>query len=143
MTTVSPMLQTHPRPSSHQSDIARCADACFVCVETCLACADACLSEEKVGMLTSCIRFNLDCADVCAATGSVVLRIGRTGPQPLQAQLAACVEACRICADECRRHAAMHEHCRICADACEACHRACEDMMISMRHAGESEASTH
>jgi hypothetical protein len=143
MATVSPMLETHPHPSSHQADIARCADSCFACVESCLACADACLSEPKVERLTACIRFNLDCADICAATGSVVLRIGRIGPQPLQAQLAACVEACRICAQECHRHADMHAHCRICAQACEACQRACEDMMISMRHAGESQSSTH
>jgi hypothetical protein len=143
MATVSPMLESHPRPSSHHADIARCADACFACVEACQACADACLSETTVAGLTNCIRFNLDCAAICAATGSVVLRIGRSDPQPLQAQLAACVEACRMCAEECSRHATMHAHCRICAEACATCQRACEDMMISMRHAGESESSRH
>ena len=140
---VAPMLATHPARSDSQIDIARCAEACFACVETCLSCADACLSEPKVAMLTSCIRLNLDCADVCSATGSVVLRIGRVGPQPLQAQLAACVEACRVCAEECRKHADKHDHCRICAQACEACQQACEATMIAMRHAGESQASSH
>ncbi|MBX6426418.1 MAG: four-helix bundle copper-binding protein [Variibacter sp.] len=137
------MLDTHPHPSSHPADIVRCSEACFACLAACHACADACLSEPKVERLTDCIRLNLDCADVCAATGAVVLRIGRAGPQPLQAQLAACAQACRTCAEECRRHAAMHAHCRICAEACEACYRACEEMMVSMRHAGESESSTH
>jgi len=141
MANVSPMLETHPQPSTYASNVARCSDLCFACVEACLACADACLSEPRVERLTSCIRLNLDCADVCAATGSVVVRIGRVGPQPLQAQLAACAEACRVCAEECRRHAEMHAHCGICAEACEACRRACEEVMVAMRHAGESEAS--
>ncbi|MBN8921264.1 MAG: four-helix bundle copper-binding protein [Rhizobiales bacterium] len=136
------MLETHPHRSSHPEDVARCADAAFACVEACKVCADACLSEERVSLLTSCIRLNLDCAEVCAATGSVVLRIGRTDPQPLQAQLAACIEACRDCPDECRRHAATHAHCRLCAEACDACRAACETMMATMRHAGESEADT-
>jgi hypothetical protein len=37
-------------------------------------CADACLGEEKVEMLRRCIRLNLDCADVCNATGRMLSR---------------------------------------------------------------------
>ena len=141
MSNLYSVLRSHPQPRPEPSAILRCAEACFTCIQTCLACADACLSEPQVQQLATCIRLDLDCADICKATGSVLLRFGSTGPQPLQAQLAACAQACRSCAEECRRHAAMHEHCRFCAEACDACHAACEDMMKAMRHAGESQAS--
>ena len=44
----------------------------FRCAQTCTACADACLSEDSVADLRYCIRTDLDCADICAATGTVL-----------------------------------------------------------------------
>jgi hypothetical protein len=46
--------------------------------------------------------------------------------------LEACAEACRICAEECERHAGDHEHCRVCAEACRRCEQACEDLRSSI-----------
>lgn len=43
----------------------------------CTSCADACLAEARVQQLRQCTGFNLDCADVCLATG--VLASRRTG----------------------------------------------------------------
>jgi hypothetical protein len=143
MPDVSAMLRTHPRQPTALTAIQRCAETCFQCLQTCLSCADACLAEPQAERLTQCIRLNLDCADACHATGAMLLRFGRSGPQPLQAQVAACAQACRSCGEECRKHASMHQHCRICAEACEICHDACEDMLKAMRHAGESQASQH
>lgn len=143
MLDVASMLRSHPQQPSRLSVIERCAQACVDCSQVCLSCADACLSEAHVANLTHCIRLNLDCAEVCRTTGALLMRFGRNGPQPLQAQLAACTEACRACGEECRKHASMHGHCRICAEACQACHDACEDMMKAMRHAGESHSSQH
>lgn len=140
MHDLAAMLRTHPRQPATLTLLERCAEACFRCAPICMACADACLSEKNADALTECIRLDLDCADICGATGSILLRLGRHGPQPLQAQLAACAQACRTCAEECRKHAEMHAHCRICAEACQECHDACEEMMKGMRHAGESHA---
>jgi hypothetical protein len=36
-----------------------------------------------------------------------------------------CAEACRICADECVKHASKHAHCKVCADTCRATEEAC------------------
>jgi hypothetical protein len=44
-----------------------------------------------------------------------------------------CAFACRICGEECQRHARMHEHCRICAEVCQSCVNACEEAGRSMR----------
>ena len=51
-----------------------CLRACHDCATSCTICADACLAEEKLEMLRRCIRLNLDCADLCSATGRVLAR---------------------------------------------------------------------
>ena len=51
-------------------------DEAYACAQACTSCADACLAERAVADLRQCIRLNLDCADVCAATLDGVLRDG-------------------------------------------------------------------
>lgn len=76
---VSAMLDTYPKDLGNidRDKLAECIEACFECAQTCTACADACLAEDMVAELTACITTNLNCADVCAATGRVLTR--RTG----------------------------------------------------------------
>lgn len=124
---VSAMLNAHPRGQSilSKEKVADCIAVCFECAQTCTSCADACLGEEMVADLTGCIRTDLDCADICAATGKILTR--QTGGQSTitLAALEACQAACAACAEECEKHAGMHEHCRICAEACRRCEAAC------------------
>ncbi len=141
MPDIASMFRTHPRQSPEAAALARTADALATCAQTCIVCADACLSEKEPQKLAECIRLDLDCAAICQATASVLLRAGQPGPQPMQAIVAACSLACKVCAEECRKHAGMHTHCQVCAEACEECHDACEDLLRSMRHAGESEGA--
>jgi hypothetical protein len=114
--------------------MSRCIETCFTCAGTCTACADACLSERDIEGLLACIRQNLDCSAICAATGSVVARwkVG-SSRQVLEAQLSVCTAACRACAEECRRHSDLHRHCRVCARACDECAGACTDMLATLR----------
>jgi hypothetical protein len=84
--------------------------------------------------MIACIRLNLDCAAVCAATGSVMARANKAGNrQPLEAQLTTCIAFCRACAGECSRHADKHKHCQVCADACAHCAEACTQMLATLR----------
>ena len=46
--------------------------------------------------------------------------------------LQVCEDACRICGQECERHAQTMPHCRICADACRRCEIACRDAARAM-----------
>jgi uncharacterized membrane protein len=130
--TVHEMLQTHPAPAADVQILVRCIEDCFACAESCTACADACLAEDQVGDLRRCIRLNLDCADVCIATGNVLTRQTEPATSVIRTLLEACAAACRACGDECERHAEHHEHCRICADACRRCEQACEDALSSL-----------
>ncbi|WP_181310146.1 four-helix bundle copper-binding protein [Nocardioides campestrisoli] len=131
--THTEMMDTHPQDLTLDRDkLAACIAACFECSQTCTACADACLSEEMVAELTTCIRKNLDCADVCLATGQVLTRLTGADVAVLRALLEACATACRVCGDECASHAEMHEHCRVCAEACALCERACRELLDSL-----------
>jgi len=140
MQSVESMLAAHPKPPADTAILARCIEETLSCSAICSACADACLVEGSPHLL-ACIKFDLDCADICRTTAAILARATKPGPQPMQAILAACSEACRVCAEECERHAGMHEHCRICAEACRTCEEVCEAMMRSFRHAGDEQSA--
>lgn len=125
---VQEMIATHPHVRGNTNEaLIRCIEACYECAQICTSCADACLGEDMVKDLTQCIRLNLDCADVCLATGSVSSRRTGTNELTIKRMIETCAEACRLCGDECQKHAQMHEHCRICADACRRCEQACRE----------------
>lgn len=122
------MISSHPDVRGSISDpLIRCIDECYACTQTCIACADACLAEKMVDRLKQCIRLSLDCADVCAATGQLASRRTGSNQDVLRQMLDTCALACRICAEECERHAGHHEHCRICAEECRRCEQACRE----------------
>lgn len=106
-------------------------EAASDCAAHCEACADACL-EEGDPKLNRCIRLDLDCADICAATAKVVGRAGASGAPWLEL-VEVCAEACRSCAEECEQHAEMHDHCRACAEACRRCEQACRELLEAAR----------
>jgi hypothetical protein len=132
MSIAEQMLDTYPREFNvDKTLLARCIEACYECDEACTACADDCLSEQgQVESLVKCIRLNLDCADICAATGRVVSRQTEYDANVTRAQLQACIAVCKSCGDECERHA-QHgmEHCRVCAEECRECEQACKDLL--------------
>ena len=126
------MLRNQPHQPSALDTIRRCIEACFDCAQTCTLCADSCLAEENVAELRYCIRLNLDCADICGATGRIVSRLTKPNRSLMEAALNACADACRACAEECERHANMHAHCKVCAAACRGCEPACQGLLAAM-----------
>jgi hypothetical protein len=132
MAYARPLLEAYPGELNIDADVlSRCIEACYECSQACTACADACLSEEDVGDLVGCIRLDLVCAGVCAATARALsVRAGHT--ETLETLLRACSTACGACAEECERHASHHEHCRICAEACRACRSACDELLTAL-----------
>ena len=73
---ITAMLDVHPQAArgADNTKLAACIAACFQCAQTCTACADACLAEDTVADLVFCIRTDLDCADICTTTGSILTR---------------------------------------------------------------------
>jgi hypothetical protein len=130
------IIATHPDVRGlTNTALIRCIEACFDCSQTCTSCADACLAEPDVRDLVQCIRTCLDCADVCLTTGLVSSR--RTGSNEglVSTMLQSCETACRLCAEECERHAERMAHCRICAETCRRCEVACRDAGLELRRA--------
>ena len=128
------MLEAHPWPGHvDRSALAACIEACGECEQTCVSCADACLSEEDPAALRKCIRLNVDCADICDATGRVLTRQTEYDAPVSKAQLQTCRQACATCAEECEAHAETHEHCRICVRSCRACEDACVQLLEAMK----------
>jgi hypothetical protein len=133
MERVRQMFASHPNPASDAGDEAfALVLAAAECAAVCTTCADACLEEDDPAALQSCIRSNLDCAEICAVTGRLIARPGEQDPRTLRAQLEACAIACRYCAEECERHAGEMAHCRICAESCRACAGACDRMQQAL-----------
>lgn len=106
------MLDVHPEAAGNveKTKLAECIAACFQCALICTACTDACLAEDMIADLVPCIRTDLACADICAATGAVITRQTATNAGISRSILKACRTAC---AEECEKHAGMHGHCRI------------------------------
>ncbi len=132
MTTALEMMRTHPLSRGGDERLARCVEECFACAQACTACADACLAEDDVASLRRCIATNLDCADVCEATGRLLSRRTAADATVTRSQLLACIEACRRCAEECEAHAGHHEHCRVCAQACRGCEEVCQEALAAV-----------
>lgn len=132
MTVSTEMLSTTPSAVGYDREaLAACIDACFDCAQACTACADACLGEQMVADLRRCITTDLNCADICDAAGRVLSRQTGYDAEFTRTTLTACRDACRLCAEECERHADMHEHCRICAEACRRCEQACTRLLAA------------
>ena len=125
---VEKIMEAHPR--AHRpvdARIVRCVEACYDCAQACSSCADASLAEETVKEMLLSIRLCLDCGDICVPTGAGLSRQTGADAAIARALVALCRDACRACAEECRRHAAHMAHCRICAEVCEDCAKACDE----------------
>lgn len=128
------MINTHPKASDLDANaLTTCINACYECAQSCTSCADACLSEDKVQNLRRCIRLNLDCADICDATGRVLSRQTEPNWDVVRSQVEALARACRVCGDECERHADEHEHCRVCMEACRRCEESCNNLLSQLQ----------
>lgn len=120
------MISTHPDVKGNVNEkLLQCLEECYNCAQNCTSCADACVGEEKNGALKQCIRLNLDCADVCLATGQMASRRSGSNEAILKEMIKICESACRVCAEECEKHASQHEHCLICGETCRRCEESC------------------
>ena len=100
------MINTHPQVRGRANDaLIRCIEECYSCAQTCTSCADACLAEDNVKSLAQCIRLNLDCADVCNITGRMATRRTGSDEEVILRMLETCAAACRLCGEECEKHA--------------------------------------
>lgn len=124
------MFESHPASSEVDSNaLVSAITTLNECGAVCTSCADACLAEQEVEKLRHCIRLDLDCADICFTTASVLTRQTEPDWTVVRAQVEACARTCSACAQECEKHASMHDHCRICAEHCRKCETTCNELL--------------
>ena len=99
-------------------------DALYACAAVCDYCAAACLNEDDVNSLTPCVGLDMDCAEICRTTATLLARGSEHGEHMLKE----CIEVCEKCAAECDKHAAHMDHCRRCAEACRKCVAVCREL---------------
>ncbi|GAA2393845.1 four-helix bundle copper-binding protein [Nonomuraea africana] len=130
---VAEMLSAYPKDLGNvdRQKLTACIEQCLRCGQACTACADACLSEDNVADMATCVRTDLDCADICETTARVLSRHTGYDANLTRAVLEACAQACKACGDECERHS-KHEHCAVCARACRDCERACRELIAAL-----------
>ena len=116
--TAAAMIRNHPDRALDADALVACIETALACAAACTACADACLAENDVAAMRTCIRRDLDCADIATTTASVLSRQVAMDLGLVRVVLEACTVAAKRCAAECEQHADMHEHCRLCAEAC-------------------------
>jgi hypothetical protein len=135
MTDIAAMLDAYPTglDGIDQDALILCVEECLNCAQTCTACADACLVDPDRAELGRCVATALICADIADTVVRTVTRHAGYDSVVTQAILQTCVEACRACYDECRKHALGHEQCRICGDACHRCAHACRELLAALR----------
>lgn len=128
------LLRAHPASTAIDEDaLVECIEMCYECAQACTACADACLGQDADLNVTGCIRTCLDCADICQVTGRILTRLARPAPTIQRGQVSACMNVCRVCAEQCRRND-DNPSCEICADSCERCQRACEVVLNAFQN---------
>jgi hypothetical protein len=105
------------------------------CAYACALDIDEDLTELGLGHfeMERCIRLCLNCADICTTAAGVLRRQAVWEVDVNIPLLDACLAICRICGDECQRHAPMHEHCRLCGESCRRCEEACRTLLTAMK----------
>jgi hypothetical protein len=67
---------------------------------------------------------------MCLTTGGILSRQIAFEPATARAVLQACALTCKVCGDECERHAQMGmAHCQTCMEACRRCEQACNTVL--------------
>jgi hypothetical protein len=115
-------------------DLAVLVEALQDCAEAVTACAAAMLTEDDRADLAPAVSRDLDCADVVAATRTVLTRGNGPNSTLISAQLEACLIACERSHEHCQPHADHHEHCRLCAQATRHCADQCRQAIQTLHH---------
>jgi hypothetical protein len=130
-TDIAAMLAAYPSGIHRvpQDAIVRCVQECVNCAQACTMCADASLVGPEPVNRAGLTNAAANCGEVAALAARVVSRGTGRDDRLTTAVLRACVEACRVCHDECRVHALDHEYCRVCGEACRRCARECRALL--------------
>jgi hypothetical protein len=134
MPIIAEMLASNPaRTALDPGAVTEAIEACLEASAASTICADACLAEDGVAELRTCIRRDLDAADLLSASSAVLGRQVSVDLGLTRVVLETATVAAKTCAEECEKHAEMHVHCAVCAAACRRAEAACRALLEALR----------
>ena len=106
----------HHHGESQHADL---VDSALHCIRESQFCRDHCIELIKTGDTTpsDCLDIVTDTIAICEALAQLSVSNNRH----LRSFAAVCIDVCKDCEDECRKHKDMHEECRKCMESCTAC----------------------
>lgn len=109
---------------------------CFDCAQTCRICAEA--HTDKASKFAEYINACLECAKICEATAKTLL-LYKSGAKNIRlVQIQACIVACSMCAQKCRKLEEKNE----CFAACVESALRCEEIMRALMRSGSPPKNT-
>jgi Cys-rich four helix bundle protein (predicted Tat secretion target) len=101
--------------------------AAMDCIASGNVCIEHCLVQLRDGntAMADCAAAVTEMHAVCTGLATLAAQ----NSKHLGKYAAACLEICKTCEAECRKHEKMHAACKACADSCKACIAECEKLV--------------
>lgn len=101
--------------------------AAMACIEKGQECLSHCLAQFQTGD-TSLAKCASDVVEMLSLS-KALSQLASMNSKHLAKLAAVCLDACKACEAECRKHGAKHASCQSMADACTACGKACQSLI--------------
>jgi Cys-rich four helix bundle protein (predicted Tat secretion target) len=110
--------------SPHLIEVQKSADHCLDVGKTCLAHCNVLMAEGDTAM-AACQMSVLNMLAVTQAV-SDISHYNSAEKSGFTNLLKACIDMCKKCESECKKHADKHAECKACMEACQKCIKSCE-----------------
>lgn len=111
---------SNPKNAAVNKAALHCLEKSNVCLEHCFE-----LLKEGDKELALCADLTADTAAMCVA----LAKLAASNSKRLPAMAKVCIDVCKDCEDECRKHEKKHVQCKDCADSCAECIKACKAVL--------------
>lgn len=111
-------------PHQINSDLRTCIENCLKCHSICMETVNHCLQKGEEHANADHIKILLDCAQICQTSADFMLRTSALHPDIC----AICEEACKRCADNCKKIGNDDDLMMRCAEICRKCAESCGQM---------------
>lgn len=96
------------------------------CDAACSNCAISSLELDDRHSMSDCVKFCLDCADIC----HLALRLLARDSSHAVSAVKLCMTMCDECATECEKY--EYDHCRLSAEACRRSEKQCRIYLVQV-----------
>ena len=115
---------SHKALSPQVLNLQKSADHCLDVGKTCLAHCNVLMAGEDASM-AACQMAVMNMLSVTQSV-SEISHYNSFDKGAFSHLVKACIEMCKKCESECKKHADRHDECKACMEACQKCIKSCE-----------------